>query len=41
LTHLGSELCIAAFETMLIFAEGEKQSWSTATGCKMLGILAD
>jgi hypothetical protein len=28
LTHLGSGVCIAAVETMLIFAEGLEQGWN-------------
>jgi hypothetical protein len=31
--------CSAAVEAMKIFARGEKQSWSTATGCRTFGIL--
>ena len=29
MTHLGSGVCIAAVETMLIFVEGKERWWST------------
>jgi hypothetical protein len=39
ITQLGSGVCIAAVEELLIFADGEERSWSTTTtGCKLSGI---
>jgi hypothetical protein len=39
-THLGSGVCIAAVEALLIFT-GEERSQFTPTGCKLSGIPAD